>query len=177
VSDSPELSFELLHLISAVSNRIDTAFRKCGLSVSQMYTLMYLHANGREFRRNQKIVQRDRFTKILKKTFRHSKDQVSDSLIELREAGLIDDFTIPRAEMKAHFGLGGRTRVLAINNKGAKKVKEFGAELRKLHLELKQPNSSLLCPPESKHPGDLGKGIIAFLAAQDLSREVEGDSL
>lgn len=167
MEESPPISFELLHLISVLSNRIDIVFERCNLSSSQMYTLVYLQSFGVPYKQDQKIILRDRFTKILKQTFNCNKDQVSDLLKEMYDDGLIGDFSISKEEMQETLGLSsGRTRVLSIKRKGVRKVAEFGDELRKLHFELTQHGSKLLCPPESDSPGPLGMAITFFLAAQ-----------
>lgn len=168
--NQPDLSFELLHLITVISNRITLVFKKCNLTSAQMYTLVYLNSHGNIYRQDQKIILRDRFTNILKQTFKLNKDQVSDLLKEIYDNDFIDDFYITKVELQEITGSSrGRTRVLGITKRGVKKVGEFGAELVRLHRELTQKNSKLLCPPDAKSPGVLGAGITAFLAVQEVS--------
>ena len=170
MSSHPDLSFELLHLISVLSNRIDIVFKRCGLSAAQMYTLVYINSHGRKNRQNKKIIRRARFTNILKRTFVCNKDQVSDLLRDIYDDGLIDDFFITKEELETLFDdSSGLTRVLSITNKGVRKVAKFGDELRKLHHELMQPKSSLLCPPDADNPGILGNAIPEFLVLQAMS--------
>jgi hypothetical protein len=165
MANPPLVSFEIVHLISALSVRIDSVFKNCGFDALQMYVLAHIAAQGKTLGDNQ-LVLRDEMCKILKRTFRCSDDRVTDILTDIRHNDLIDDFPITKQQKQAAFGTHkGRRRVLSIKKKGVKTVELFISELRKLHTELIHPKSRLLCIPGSEEYGIVAKAIIFFLVS------------
>lgn len=166
MNESPQFSFEILHLISVFSVRFDTIFEKCELSALQMYVLAYIVSHGQTFGLNRKIVLRDHLTKILKRIFSCSDDLLTEQLTEMREDKFIDDLHITKEQKMGVFNTDkGRRRVLAIEKKGVKKVELLLAELRRLHLELIRPKSKLLCTPDTENHGIVGEALIFFLTS------------
>lgn len=122
-------AFEMV--LFGLFSRFNRVLRRLGLSFDEMFILIYIRDQGKNFR-SWKIVQRRRVTDVLKATFDFSDSMVSKSVSHLLAEGLLIEITLSDSDSKSVFeGTRGR-KALAIAARGQKKVDVFSKEIEQI---------------------------------------------
>lgn len=165
MGNSPEPSFELLHLISALLERFNLILKKCKLDVQQIYILAYIKSHGKSNKRGQKILLRTSTTEILKEVFGCNDTQVSGWVNELCAKKYLGEITLDKDEKIELFSTHkGRNKALIIKQGGVAKISLFISELEKLRHDLTQQKTKLLRPPGAEPQGIIASSLQLFLS-------------
>lgn len=166
MSKQSNVSFEILHLILVFYLRFSDVFIKCDLDIEQMYTLVYISANGEFYSRNgkkeTKIIQREKIGRVLQSLFDCDKNKLTKLLNNLHFRGYVDEFPIPESAKKNIFK-NGRNKVLSVEEEGGKKIDEFTDELKLLFNEIINPDHHLLNLPNTSNKGEVAESLVNFL--------------
>src|SRR5882672_8431328 len=85
---TPELSWEVFHVISVLLTEFISIEESCELSVSQMYVLAHIKQFGKEVGEGKRLVRRQDITTVLHDVFGHTAKKVTEDIQKLHEKGL-----------------------------------------------------------------------------------------
>lgn len=170
--NTPEPSFEVLHLVSTVLVRFNTVFKKCELDVQQIYVMAYIKSHGKDTRYGQKIMLRATITRVLKEVFNCNDNQVSIWVNKLCSNKYLGEVTLDKEEKAELFSTReGRNKALVITKSGLAKVSSFVEELEKLRHEITQGRAEILRPPGVEFHGPIASALLFFLSQFPSSNE------
>ncbi len=163
--DKFHVSFEVLHLVSTISQRFNVIFERSGLSREKMYALSYIHAFGIEISVDNiaiRIFQRSRLVKIIMEVFRCDRTKTNKLINEMRKAGLIRVYELTPEEKSSYYG-DGQNETLYLTEKGMAKLSAVIGDLTTLLGDLISRDSRMLLPPDASQLGFVASKIVWLL--------------
>ena len=163
-------SFEILHLVSTLTIRFNSVFKKCHLDIEQLYILAYIDSHGRKTREGQKVLLRSMITQVLKEVFKCNDSKVSNWVNELLTQKFLGETTLDKDEKAELFAVReGRGKAVFIRRKGTAKLSVFISELIKFRQEITTNNNRLLHSPGTDAYGPIAGALVFFLSAFESS--------
>ena len=161
-------SFEILHLVSTLTLRFNSVFKKCRLDIEQLYVLAYIDSHGKSTSEGEKVLLRSMITKVLKEVFNCTDSKVSNWVNELLTQRFLGETTLDKDEKANLFSVReGRDKAVFIRRKGIAKLSFFIGELVKFRQEITTSNNRLLHPPGVDAHGPIASALAFFLSAYE----------
>jgi hypothetical protein len=161
------VSFEVLHLLFGVSNRLEKAFKVCGLTPEGAYIIAYINARGQHSTsmnsgRPIRLIPRPSTLKTLQEVMGCNKDRANETFNQLSTDGLILAKGLEENEKKA-LGFKGTNEGYYLTEKGEQKLADVVTKMISVRDELMSPGAEILVPPGDSTIGSIGKDIQFFL--------------
>jgi len=161
------VSFEVLHLLFGVSNRLEQAFAKSGLKPEDAYLLAYINDRGGSSKSNQsnrdvRVVPQARTLEILESAIGCPDGRGRAAFNRLATSGFLALKKLTPAEKDA-LNITGTTQAYYLTLKGQEKLIDVVHRMMELREELLSPVPRILVPPGDNKVGLVGNGIQFFL--------------
>jgi hypothetical protein len=127
------LNYTSLILLPYLANSL----AECRISSEELFILTYINNSGRALHGTGKIILREEITTPLKKLFRESDPQISKTIYELCNRGLLTLIRLNDEEKEVLYGtMKGRKAALLLLEPGLDKIDEFTDKLNRGILEI-----------------------------------------
>lgn len=168
MTNSPELPWEVIHVISVLLKRFKSIEDECGLSIEELYILTHLKHFGKQNSDGEQLALRTDITNLLAEVFDCSPKQVSDGIDSLRERGCVRKDNLTRAEKQEIYGTQkGRMAAVILLEAGYQKIDDFINKLHGIYLDLtSQVQETINSQKAQPAASPLVNSIAAWLRAQ-----------